>query len=265
MIRRIVLFSLTLLMTFSLTSLLGGCATGPQAMQPIYQSYDQGNYAQAYRQADELLGSVQGLTADHAAYMAGLSALQLGDLAKAEDHLSQAISSEDESLGADARASLGLVYYRQCRYGLSRDALLSAGKNLSGQEQANAYFHAARAQQNLGDWNGARVNLTLARQISNDSVFKQKATDQIAATGFTLQLGAFVNPANARQLQGKALQRPQAQKLSPPQIVMVPTIKGRHLYAVQIGQFSSYDNAAQARAALGPGYTSAIIVPLRNR
>lgn len=264
MIRRTLLSYIGLAIACSAMFLLGGCTSRQQVMQPIYQSYESGDYAGAYRQADQLLESAQGLTADDACYMAGMAAFQLNELPKAENHLANAIHSEDSKLSADARASLGLVYYRQCRYAMAYDALFSAAEDLSGQEQANAYFYAARAQQNLGDWNGARLNLTLARQISNDTVFKQKATDQIAATGFTLQLGAFANPANARQLLDKAAKRPQAQKLSPPQIVIVPS-KGSRLYAVQIGQFSSYDNAAQARAALGPGYTSAIIVPLRNR
>ncbi len=250
--------------------LLGACAASPSAspttapraagdrMAPVYQAYAQGDYRQAHQLARSLAESGRGTTRDEAAYMAGLSAARLGQTRTAETYLRRAAQSRDTSLAADALGELGLLYAAAGRYTEAAMVFEQAAPRLSGEAGAQAYFHAASAQQKLGRHSQARANFMLARGHSRDAAFRARVDDELATTGFTLQIGFFTSADNARRA-AQAVMPAMTSRLGPPRLVPATDAQGRPGYLVQLGQFSSYASAMATRQSLG---SNALIVPL---
>ncbi len=231
-------------------------------MDGVYSAYQSGDFAAAYQSASALASTRNG-PGRGAAYMAGMSAYRMGQLDNAEHYLRFAAQeSRDRKLAGDARAGLGLVALRRGDFRAAEAALLTACENLDGQDKANAYYFAALAQQRQGKSNDARANLTLARSLSGDGGFRQQIDEQLAVTGYTLQLGAFSNQANAETLARKALTWLEVTKVGQVRLVPAMAADGQRLYLVQVGQYSSHASAMEGRVKLGPMASSSIIVPL---
>ncbi len=242
---------------------LAACASSPRAsgrMAEVYAAYERADYAAAYRTAHSLADGPPAGTRDEAAYMAGLSAARLGRLQSAEQYLRRAARSGDRAMAADALAELGLLYAAAGRYQQAADAFEQAAPQLVGEARANAYFHAGAARQKLGHTSQARSNFTLARNHSGDNTLKQRVNDELATTGFTLQIGFFTDAANAQRAAQQVSARAVASRLGPPRLVPATDAQGRSGYLVQVGQFSSYASALSARNTLG---AASFIVPLK--
>jgi cell division protein FtsN len=88
---------------------------------------------------------------------------------------------------------------------------------------------------------------------------RQKIDRQQRVTGYTIQLGAFSQPSNARQAartwRGRASQR----GLGEPRLLRSQN-EGQTLTLVQLGRFNTVRAANQARDRLGA--SEAIVVPL---
>lgn len=220
----------------------------------ITLAYESGDYQTAYDLARPVAWDRYREDRFEAAYIAGLSAQSLGDLADAEKMLKKALRSADRSLAADASDALGLVHSQQGRYREAYGRLFWAAERLQGERKARATFYAGIAQQKLGQWSQARTTLILAKSRSTDAALKRQIDDQIQVTGWTLQLGAFANRDLARSQAESVAAKSSGMSLGLPRLVSGNTATGEAVTFVHVGQFTSYQSATQYRDALGqPG------------
>lgn len=248
--------------------LLVGCVPpGCRKSEPLAtlddanSAYQRGDYEQAYNFASQIASAEPSLDSTEAAYVAGLSAGELGKTDQAVKYLRQAAEGFDKQLAADAGVMLGLAYSTQERYALATDALLTAAPNLTGEDRAKAYFYAAVAQQKLGRWATARDHLTLARASSADPAFREQVEQQLAVNGYTLQLGSFTDLENAQAAADQVKETAKSIRIGEPRLLPNPARPGQTL--VHVGRFTTYSSAAAYREQLGvPG---AFIVPVAGQ
>lgn len=195
-------------------------------------------------------------------YLAGIAAYEKDQLDAAERHLRIAAQSPDASLSADAYSTLGLIYSRSGRYSQAADAFLRGADQQSGEDRAQAYFYAGTAQQKLGRWPQARTSLVLARRSTNDPALVSRIDQQLAVTGYTLQVGAFANPGNAQKLADRYSQRAATLKLGSVYVTPATDARGRAIQLVQVGRYATFGAAMAARAQLGD--KDAVVVPLKR-
>ncbi len=244
--------------------LLPGCNMdrGPTPTELAQAHYQRGDYARAQTTAAHAAATAGGVQRDLAHYMAGMSAYRLNNFATAERYLRVAATSRDESMSADARSTLGLIYSGQGRYAEAADALLRSANLQTGEDRAQAYFYAGIAQQKLGRWPQARTSLLLARRSTRDAALGRQIDQHLAVTGYTIQVGAFTSRANAdKAARGYASKAASARVGS---VRVTPAVQsgGRPVNLVQIGRFATFNAANTARSRLGdPG---AVIVPLQR-
>jgi len=248
-------------------STLVGCQTieewrDPGQVSQATQAYDQGDYAQAYRIGASVAQRGEVSQRDLAAYIAGLSARQLGDTSNATSYLKQASRSFDRDLAADASATLGTLLAEQGNFSDAARYLLRAAELYRGEDRARAYFHAAIAQQKLGRWPQARTNLILARGSSSDPAFWQQVSQQLNVTGYTIQTGAFRSADNAQNAAQDAAQRASVIGLAGPRMVSATNERGLSVTLVQVGEFATFSSAVRYRNEIG--LTNAVIVPLAS-
>lgn len=237
-----------------------GCgAQSDQRLKEAYDAYDRHDYATALNKAEQSLQAATGPTADEAAYLAGRSAQELEQTAKAQQYFNRASRSSNPQLAGDSFASLGLILAQQERFDQAASVFLQAAQKLSGQDRAEAYFHAAAAQQKIGQWSQARANLALARKSSTDQSFLANVAQQLRTNGYTLQVGAFADAGNAQRAIQAFLRDRRVLQIGGPRLVDAADAQGRSLTLVQIGRFSTYAAARSARTKAG--LDSAIIVP----
>jgi len=236
---------ITLCVTFAIV----GCeAAGPERMGEVYDHHDAGAYTSCCNLASNIADSTTGVAGDEAAYMAGSCCAKVDRPADAERHLLRATRSSDARLAGQAMAELGLLYLRAGQDGRAADMLEASAERLTGQDRANAYFYAGVARQQLSQHDQARVNFALARGGSNDRSFNTRVDTHMRRGGFTLQVGAFKDVANARRAATDIAGRAAALKIGPP--VLTRSSDGR-LTRVQVGRFSTLSQAQAAKQRLG--------------
>jgi tetratricopeptide (TPR) repeat protein len=244
-------------------ALLGGCNSTLLAVRvsEMNEAYAQSDYEKAYRLARKLVERASGHDRDTAAFVAGLSSRKLGADAAAQRYLQVASDSSDRLLAADSLSQLGLIYAAESRYEASARVLLRCAPMYAGIDRANAYYYAAIAQQKLGRWPQARTNLYLARcAAGGDRAFTQRVAEQLAVSGYTLQIGAYRQSANARAAADRIGPGASQLRLGKPRLVSATDSAGKGLTLVQIGEFALFASAQQVRKALNQ--PNAIIVPL---
>lgn len=243
------------------TGLIGCHSTAPVGtLDTANLAYQSGDYPMAYHIASTIASGDPQLDSDEAAYLAGLSAGELGDLKNAIRYLTQASKSFDKQLAANAGVMLGLAYTNAERYGPAADALLKAAPVLTGEERAKAYFYAAVAQQKLGRWASAHDNLILAQVSSTDPELRGLITQRLAVIGYTIQIGSFADAANAQDAAEQITEAAAAAGVAPPRLLPNPARPGQTL--VHVGRFTTYQSAITYRDQLGlPG---AFVVPLAS-
>lgn len=257
MVRRLI--ASLVLVTLTLGSVACQKQVLPDQLQQANAAFAAGDYRRSYRLASHMAEVNRVSGRDDAALIAGLSAQRLGNTRAAERFLIQAAHSRDAGIAGDALASLGLLYSEQGRYDKAADVLLLGAQRLSGQSRANAYFYAAIAQQKLGRTAQARDTFVLARNNSRDPQFIQRVNEMLDVTGYTLQIGAFKEPENARRAAEEIAERAISLRLGYPKIVGITGRDGEPMSAVQVGSFATFDSASQVRTQLGE---STMVVPL---
>lgn len=258
-----VLTGLCLAAALALTA--AGCKTidrGPSPAEQAQAQFQAGDYARAYTTAARAASTAGGAQRDLANYLAGVSAYRLENLSGAERYLRVAAASRDESLAADARSTLGLIYSRQGRYTEAANALLSGAKLQEGEDRAQAYLYAGIAQQKIGYWPQARTSLLLARKSTRDPGVIQRIDQQLAVTGYTIQVGAFALRSNADEVAQRYAVRAAAGKMGSVVVTEATGSGGRTVNLVHVGRFATFDAANTARGMLGD--TNAVIVPLQR-
>lgn len=241
-----------------------GCKTdrGPSPTEQAQVQFQQGDYARAQVTASRAATTAGGAERGLAHYMAGISAYRLGNMETAERYLRVAAQSGDGALAADASSTLGLIYSQMGRYAEAAAAFLRGADLQEGEDRAQAYFYAGVAQQKLGQWPQARTSLLLARKSTRDTGLIGQIDQQLAVTGYTIQVGAFTNRDNADKLAAQYAGRAASAKVGSVFVTPGAGSDGRAVNLVQVGRFATFGAANQARELLGD--LDAVIVPLQR-
>jgi cell division septation protein DedD len=252
--------------------LLPGCndANKTVSLEPALKDYNAKRYAAAQARAEQVSKSATGALQDDAAYLAGLSAYQAGDMAAAERHLADAAGAQDKQTAARASAMLGLVRMKQGRYREAGDLLTSASKNLTGDEAKKASQQAAAAYASASSGGGASSASKTAQAARSDSAGNARsasspsrfATASSQASGFALQVGAFHDRGRADKAAKAARPLAIRHNLAPPRVITTRGNDGSTVYLVQFGEFATRDAAAAAKSKMQS--LDCIITPLAS-
>lgn len=225
-----------------------------------YDAYRMGDYAGAWTTAKPIADDYLNPRHLEAAYIAGLSANALGDTRNADWMLRKALTSDNDALAADAGAQLGLVYSQQGRYDEALKLLLWAAEQQEGENKAQSFYYAGVAQQKMGQWSQARATLYNALRHTSDPNMEAQTREQLATTGWTLQVGAYSQQDTATAAAQRVADRANRLGIGLPRLVESTDANGRNLTLVQVGTFTSYQSAATFRDQLGA--TGVIIKPI---
>lgn len=264
MTRRLGLLALTAFLAL-VPALLVGChrvGRGPTPTQTAQTHFQRGDYARAQTAAARAAATAGGTQRDLAHYMAGMSAYHLNNYETATRYLAVAANSRDQAMAADARSTLGLVYSSQGRYADAAQMLLGSANLHTGEDRAQAYFYAGVAQQKLGRWPQARTSLILAQRATRDPALRSQINQHLAVTGYTIQVGAFANRANADNAARAYTAKSASAGLGTVLVTPSTDSRGRAVSLVQVGRYATFNAANTARTRLGDA--SAVIVPLQR-
>lgn len=237
-----------------------GCQSSPASSgkADYSQAFAQGRYAEAYEEASRVAGSPGASGKAQAALVAGLSAQALGRPDDADRWLRPLTVEPNREISGTAGAALGLIEQERARHPQASTLLLAAAEKLEGDESARAFMYAGDSltkQGHLGDAKNAYQQATA--RAGNDRALKTMIADrqsgsmairQAATPGpvkYSVQAGAFSSRNNAIT-QARALASRGA-----PRVVEITDSKGRRLYAVRLGMFTSRQDAESLRAKIG--------------
>ena len=208
------------------TVLLGaGCASSPSTttdtdLDLALAAYDRAAYDRALEHARSATGA-------EASYVAGLAASQLEQWAEAEQALESARRrSDDHRLTARATAALAVVHLATNRPESAARLLTAAQRDLTGRDLARA-----RETERL-----ARAQAGLSTTDTGD---------------FTLQIGVFSSRNRAESARDAARSVASRAGLPAPVMTSDRDASGATIYRVQVGQFTSRDEAARVRNRFG--------------
>ncbi len=226
------------------------CDTPPsqseRALDESVAEYEAGRYATAHNRATDVMRTSSGKTRDEAAYLAGLTAYRMGDLAKAEAALLEATQSTDRTTQANARATLGLVRLDQDRPGEAAELFTLAASGLTGED----HLHAARYATTAGGQ--ADGSLPIAEPgVHANRAPAYTAPPARSQDAFALQVGAFQSRDRATRAASEIMPKLQRANMGAPRVLPKTDPRGRQLYAVQFGRFASRAQAASVRDRYG--------------
>lgn len=243
----------------------GGAAAAaaqPSALAMAYDAWKAGNMEAAFEQGSAIANNMRhpAQTRQEAAYLAGKAARKLNRRAEAVTLLSQAAESSDKVLRGQALAECGMAQNEMEHFKAGADSLLKATDLLSGEERAMAYFHAGIAEQKLNYWSQARIHLIDAMRYTADAGLRADIDRQINVTGYTLQVGSFLDANNAQRVAAQWKDKAEALRLKPARVIKAVNAAKQEVFLVQVGQFSTFDSARARQGALGAA--GGVVVPL---
>lgn len=239
--------------------MLSACSGGGGARR-AQDLYQQGQYAEALRQAEQSAQTSKPPASDRAALIAGMSAYELKKHSEAERWLRPLAYNSDPAIAGRASATLGLVQVARDRYSSAAIDFTSASRRLEGDEAARAHYFAGECYSILGRLDAARASYEQARSLARDPSLRGRISSRLTGGSYTLQLGAFSNRANADRALATGTARASQAGLPAPTIVATPDVTGRTIYLVQVGRFGTKEEAAAARTRLG---TESVVVMAR--
>lgn len=242
----------------SIIALLSACSGG--SSKKALDLYHQGQYPEALREGEQVAQSAKPPENDKAALVAGMSAYELKKYTEAERWLRSASRSSDFQIAGRASATMGLVNVARERYSPAAIDFSAAGRRLQGDEASRAHFLAGECYSILGRLDAAQRSYDQAKSLAQDPALRSRIGNRQNVSGYTLQLGAFSNRANADRTVEVGGQRASKAGLSAPNIIATPDATGRTIYLVQVGKFTSKEEAAVAKSKLG---SDAVIVQMR--
>ena len=126
-------------------------ATACQSAQPdrldgAISSYESKNWKQSLEQASVVQNETSGTVRDQAAFLAGLSAYQMGNYAEAQTRFQISEQSMDAETAGESKVMLGDVMVHQKRYGDAANYYDAAANKLSGEASARAKALAAASR-----------------------------------------------------------------------------------------------------------------------
>ncbi|MBK9187535.1 MAG: SPOR domain-containing protein [Phycisphaerales bacterium] len=252
----------TLMVLSLLAALLAqiGCQSSPttKGKTDYSQAFAQGRYAEAYEESTRVAGSPGASGKAQAALVAGLSAQALGRPDDADRWLRPLTVEPNREIAGTAGAALGLIEQERGRHAQASALLLGAAEKLEGAESARAYMYAGdslakqgRIAESRNAYQQATARAGTDRALKTmiaDRQTASTATRNTASPGpvkYAVQTGAFSTRDNAIS-QARAL----ASRGSP-RVVEITDAKGRRLYAVRVGLFTSRQDAESLRARVG--------------
>ena len=241
-------FSALLIISVSL-GLLGCAPDNTQGVADAIRDYDAGRYTAALSKADSARMSGSTLERNEAAYVGGLAAAKLNRTSQARQLLEKASSSSDRTISARANASLGTVLLDDGEPLSAAKAFDRAAAKLDGAEANHALYLAGVAYREAGHAEQARRRFAQSAKNS-DGTMASRASNAIDATGFAIQAGAYSDQSNARRCAEECSAAAAKIGLGPARIVAIRR-NGRLLYVVQVGSFSTRQDAEYARRRLG--------------
>ena len=232
---------------------LAGCKSTPRArsLNSALADYEAKRYRLAENQAAAIAGRTRGLIRDKAAYLAGLSAYQLGDLYEAQRQLATAMMSTDRSTAGNAKAVLGLVRVKQHRPHDAAVLLAEASGALTGENSRQAAYQAALAHQQAGDRTSAGAWLRIGDAQQTTGQRALAISPRAGAGRFSLQAGAFRQRQHADNAARSVANVAQQHQLGGVRVIESLDDRGRILYFVQFGRFESRSAASSARRLIG--------------
>ncbi|TVQ30087.1 MAG: SPOR domain-containing protein [Phycisphaeraceae bacterium] len=232
-----------------LTLIVGGCASsGSGAYVSEYQA---GQYSAAHRSASAAASAASGAQRDEAALIAGLSAHAMDRPAEAERWLRSLVSNRDRQIAGRASAALGLIELDRRNHERAAALLSQAASQLSGNDAARAGMYAGDAYTALGRPDAARMQYNLAHALTSDATLKRTLIERLDRSGFTIQVGAFSERINAERTAREVKSTSVGYGYGLPRVVESVDERGRALYLVQLGRFTSKAEADTARGRFG--------------
>lgn len=235
--------------------LLPGCETTPKtgSLTQAIADYNAQRYAQSHERAASIMASARGTEREQAAYIAGLSAYRLGQFDEAERRLLVAAQATDPQIAAKSKAMLGQVRMEQGRPREAATYFADAARGLAGEDARQCAHHAAVAYQQCGDVASSRYWQAEAQRIAASSTSLATAAGHhtSGSVGFTLQAGAFEDQRRAQRAADQIKSLAVREGLGEVRIVPHRDARGKRLYLVQFGFFTTRSDAAEARNRLG--------------
>lgn len=241
-------------------------SSGGGSLQQAVNDFNARRYARAQERAEAIASKSKPGVREDAAYVAGLSAYELGQTEEAERHFVSAARSANAQTAARAKAMLGQVRLDQNRPQEAANLLAEAARAMDGADSERAARNAAIAYQRAGDeasakkWASAAGAGTPARHspgstagmpASGKSIRRGSAGSNADSGGFTLQVGAFREKSRAERAANEAKKLAERDGLGEVQIVPRRDERGKLMFVVQFGSFGTRAAAAAARAKLG--------------
>jgi len=224
--------------------LLLGCESGQKTssggLDLAVQDYQSQAYEQSRERATGAMRTSRGADRERAAYIAGLSAFELGMIDEAERRFMTASRSADPEVQSKSKAMLGQIRLNQGRYQDAARFLNEAAGGLASEDARQARQLADQARQmSSGD--------------SSAGVFRIETAQAVAVTdsGFALQVGAFRERSRANRAADEARQTVEGNGLGPVKVIPSTDDRGRRLYLVRVGHFETRRAAADARQRIG--------------
>lgn len=245
---------------------LSGCGSKEKTgdMNAAVADFNSGRYAQSREAANQAMNTSTGTAKDEATYLAGLSAYQLGDTDEAERRWIVSANSSNEETAANSKAMLGQLKLDQNRPREAAELLSDAATHLQGEDAKQAAHRAGLAYQEAGDQANAQKWLAMGGQ---SSAFRQTATASSSSlsksspnskpvsaaspNGYALQVGAFNEISRARRAAQDAERLAKKQGVGPVKMFSKHDDRGRRFFIVQLGNFTTRDEATAARTKLG--------------
>lgn len=239
------------LATGSALLIAGGCGGGNSTvtLEQAIDHYDARRYSLSRQQAAELRQTSTGPSREQSAYVAGLSAYQLGELEEARSYLMTASQADDNDTAGRANAQLGLLELDRNRPATAAGYFEIAAGRLDGAAARQAAQHAASAHQLAGNYTEAQRWLKRSTVASSATSVHHHAS--ATAARYVLQAGAFESRARAERTAREIELIAQSHRLGPVRIVHAPTSRGTRLHMVQFGGFQHRDEANRVRSELG--------------
>lgn len=225
--------------------------------EPYVEAYAAGKYGLAKSLADAELRRSDGERAQRPALIAGLAAHALHDHAEAERLLGPLTSSRDPQIAGRAEAALGLIAAERNLHEKAAGLLISAARKLSGDEGARAAMKAGDSLMALRRQPQAKTQYTVASAMAVSPDLKKAIADRLESGNYTVQIGVFSTRANAQQAARDITPTAGALGLQP-RIVERTDDKGRPSFVVQVGRFTSRQQAQAAQTQLGTGWMVAL-------
>jgi cell division septation protein DedD len=237
-----------------------GCKSSPSnqsgQMKLALDEYHAQHYSQAQQHASEAVTESTGAQKDRANYLAGMSAYQMGQTDEAERRWLAAAESSDVEIAGNSKAMLGQLRLDQGRNREAATLLSDAAGQLKGDDSIQARQRAQLAYQQSGDSEGARkvisTNTAPAKSGSTPAnAPSKKLLPAPSNSSYAIQVGAFNDLKRAQHAADEAERLSKAQGLGSVRMVSRHDEHGQAVYIVQLGNFTSRDEAVAARTKLG--------------